>query len=37
LAEEVREREAFAKLLEEIHGVGVQEEDGASGGGGGGE
>jgi hypothetical protein len=24
-------------LLEEIHGVGVQEEDGASGGGGGGE
>ncbi|KAH6856710.1 hypothetical protein B0I37DRAFT_81127 [Chaetomium sp. MPI-CAGE-AT-0009] len=32
-AEEMREREAFAKLLEEIHGVGVQE----GGGGGGGE
>ena len=34
-AEEVREREAFAKLLEEIHGVGVQEEggDGAADGG----
>ncbi|KAK3292345.1 uncharacterized protein B0H64DRAFT_467135 [Chaetomium fimeti] len=31
-AEEMRETEAFAKLLEEIHGVGVQE-----GGGGGGE
>ncbi|KAH6631708.1 hypothetical protein F5144DRAFT_229543 [Chaetomium tenue] len=36
-AEEAREREAFAKLLEEIHGVGVQEEGGGGGNGGGGE